>query len=326
MCRLHPVVRCVLLLVVTYAMEDQGNSTAEDKQDDAAQYKSDVNFITWNHDKNSTTNNKDLMKHSNHKKNIHKKSSQVTTEFRDNSTEIDDGDKFAISSELRPRNNSDKDNSKQMCNSTICISICCELGYRLIKGICTNGTGNYPFPEVYGTNKQIDKIFQLVVSDPCQKTGRFLFKPDELPEDKYVILANGSIYQPNVNYIIDSATYCFALIKKDKYELTTCSDGTYTDTEDKGLVSITVSLIVSLPFFLLTFVVYTILPDFWNMHGYTLRGYIGSLFVSYTFLAGLQLIPSETLPEPVCAALGTAFTDYIIVRLIQSVCLSGSIA
>ncbi|EFN65885.1 G-protein coupled receptor Mth2 [Camponotus floridanus] len=201
----------------------------------------------------------------------------------------------------------------EMCNNNNCIQLCCPLGDRLVKEKCVRGEGNYPFPDVYSyttsdlqsENKKVDELFQLVVHDPCRETERFLLDPNEYPDDEYMFLINGSLYQPRHENFLKPTSYCLAVVR-DKFEVTVCFDS-INETEiietNHQLTSKPVGLIISLPFLLATFVVYSILPELGNMHGYTLRGYVGSLFVSYTVLVVLQSISPNDIKKSICITL-----------------------
>lgn len=208
--------------------------------------------------------------------------------------------------------------SHGQCNNDTCIQLCCPLGERLFKEKCIAGKGeDYAFPDLYeyttdnllqSEDVRLDQLFQLVIYDPCKGNQRYLLNPDDYPDDGYVFFINGSLYQPHYNEFIESTSYCLAIVHRDKYEVAVCF-GNMTEiaeAEEPDGVPMPFGLIVSLPFLLATFVVYSILPELRNMHGYTLRGYVGSLFVAYTNLAVLQLTPSDNVSNPVCIALGTA--------------------
>lgn len=137
-----------------------------------------------------------------------------------------------------PLNKSSKINAK--CDSNICIPLCCPLGNRLIEERCVTGEGNYSFPIVHGTNatsnssradeivvdKRLDEMFQLIVDDPCQKAGRFLLnESNNLADDEYWFLDNGSLYQPRRQKFIHPKSYCLALVDQDRYDVTVVSAG-----------------------------------------------------------------------------------------------------
>jgi len=204
----------------------------------------------------------------------------------------------------------------EVCNNSICIQLCCPLGDRLINDKCVNESGNYSFP-VYMTSdssqnkgRKLDEVFQLTINDPCNGYERYVLNPDN-PNDKYMLLANGSLYL--YSEFIELTSYCLAVVNGDQYEVTICfSNETKNATLPKQDRSsfIPVGIVISLPFLLATFVVYSTLPELRNMHGYTLRGYVGSLFVAYIVLAVLQLVNPDVLPESLCIVLGTAYPNY----------------
>ncbi|XP_012234038.2 G-protein coupled receptor Mth2-like [Linepithema humile] len=69
----------------------------------------------------------------------------------------------------------------------------------------------------------------------------------------------------------------------------------------------TAVVIASLLCLLMTFIVYSICPELQNMHGYTLRSYVASLFVVFTIM--LIVHKKETFEEiyPVCVAASLLF-------------------
>lgn len=208
----------------------------------------------------------------------------------------------------------------EVCNDNVCIQLCCPLGERLINEKCVSENRNFSFP-VYMTSdssetkkRKLDEVFQLIVNDPCEN-GRYVLNPVDYPEDEYTVLANGSLYFSHYGEFLEFTTYCLAVVNGDQYEVSICFSNETTNTTDSepqsGTSSVrVVGLIISLPFLLATFVVYSVLPELRNMHGYTLRGYVGSLFVGYMVLTVLQLINQTILPDAFCIALGTAYPNY----------------
>ncbi|RLU16797.1 hypothetical protein DMN91_010865 [Ooceraea biroi] len=212
-------------------------------------------------------------------------------------------------------NNSNVVSYETTCSNSTCIQLCCPLGKRLIKERCIAGkSDNYSFPGLYeyttsnllqDEDTTLDQVFSLIVYDPCQGNERYLLNPDDYPDDEYIFFINGSLYQPHYNEFIESTSYCLAVVHRDKYEVAVCFANMTETSEEQSSdgIPIPFGLIVSLPFLLATFVVYSVLPELRNMHGYTLRGYVSSLFVAYMILAVLQLTPSDKISKSVCIAL-----------------------
>ncbi|XP_011636189.1 probable G-protein coupled receptor Mth-like 3 [Pogonomyrmex barbatus] len=135
-------------------------------------------------------------------------------------------------------------------------------------------------------DKRLDQLFPMTVHDPCvvQGFGRRLLHPNE-----YLLLNNGTLYH-GPGQLTSPTSYCIAIIKRNIYDVIVCN---YNKTKLPMFIS--ACLVISLPFLLLTFVVYSILPDLQNMHGYTLRAHVASLFVTYIIMPFGQQI--DTLHE-----------------------------
>lgn len=77
-----------------------------------------------------------------------------------------------------------------------------------------------------------------------------------------------------------------------------CVEG---EQEVNGLI-LSIGMIISMPFLLLTFLVYAILPES-NLHRKALMNYVMTLFLAYVFLVTVQLYPGR-FEAPVCEILG----------------------
>lgn len=226
----------------------------------------------------------------------------------------------------------------KMCDNNItCIQLCCRLGDRLIDEKCVAENGKYLFPNVYefitnntlvqnedkGSNKT---LFKLIVHDPCQKTGHFVLNSDNYPDDEYIFLANGSLYQPHHDKFIQSTSYCLAIVHREEFDVIICIN---TKNEIKESISaimnetineminkninewlikqpiIIIFDILSLLFPLMTFVVYSVLPELQNIHSYILRRYVGSMFVGGTCYFVIQYIQLQDIGNYACFTLGT---------------------
>ncbi|KYN38891.1 G-protein coupled receptor Mth2 [Trachymyrmex septentrionalis] len=268
----------------------------------------------------------------------HQEGDQILMELRANSTKADDENNFTLyngnltqvedtsnltSYELSEKFYQDEKNiiPYQMCENITCIPLCCPLGKHLqitqindtITEECVDGQvgqSNYLFPDVYEyvmndskripIGKKLDQIFPLTIHDPCQYQ-RYVLEPEIKRNEDYLFLSNGSLYQLDIKSVVTS--YCLAIWEDDKkFDVTICFDREAEDVPPEEKTSLVISLIVSLPFLLVTFVVYSILPELWNMHGYTLRGYVGSLFVAYMFLVMINLIHQAVISYFACIA------------------------
>ncbi|XP_029163537.1 G-protein coupled receptor Mth2-like isoform X2 [Nylanderia fulva] len=217
----------------------------------------------------------------------------------------------------------------EMCHNITCIQLCCPLGTSMVKGTtCVSDKTKYEFPHVYeytndsmqDENKKADELFRFTVYDPCLETQRFLIERSH--QYDYKIFVNGSIYLSFYKKLFNSKSYCLVhfLNWGTKFEVTVCSE-TYNEIYRNAMkyqpevrwrfytTKIYASmLLVSLLFLLPIFIVYSVLPELRNVHGFMLRNYSFAFSVTITVKA-LKLIyyKPETI-YPACITL--AFLEY----------------
>ena len=290
------------------------------KNKNQMQYESYINST-----KNNCKNDSVLYESREHIIKNHEDNNQTSMEFCTNSTEINNFTLPEINenfTKTEDKNNSisykhDDSNrtiktifvKNEECTDNItCIQLCCQNGYNLtVKGRCVEqtmrGENKYTLPNIYALpNKQkndsedeiSDELF-LTVRDPCIAEGygrQFVFA------NTYLFLTNGSLYTVTGEFI-SPKSYCFAILFRNVYDVIICNNQT------KLPVYVSVCHLLSLPFLLLTFIVYSILPELRNVHGYTLRAHVGSLFITYAIIYFGQQV-SGLAEMKYCVALGTA--------------------
>ncbi|XP_011068220.1 PREDICTED: G-protein coupled receptor Mth2-like [Acromyrmex echinatior] len=277
---------------------------------------------------NSTKNNckNDSMRYESREYIIknHEDNNQTSMEFCTNSIEIDNFTLPEINenfTKTEDKNNSISykydDSNRTMkttfvkneeCKDNItCIQFCCPYGYNLtVKGQCVeHGEDTYAFPNKQkndsGESSQISDELFLTVHDPCVAQGRgrrFVFA------NTYLFLTDGSLYM-NTGEFISPKSYCFAILFRDVYDVIACTDQTRLP------VYISACHLLSLPFLLLTFIVYSILPELRNIHGYSLRAHVGSLFITYAIIYPGQQV-SGLAELKYCVALAYIFNFFFL--------------
>ncbi|XP_029163542.1 G-protein coupled receptor Mth2-like [Nylanderia fulva] len=192
----------------------------------------------------------------------------------------------------------------EMCHDTTCILLCCPLGNRMsmLNRKCISEEIKSVFPNVYGytndsmqsENKRVDEFFQLAVHDSCQGTNSYI-APFDLKND-YKIFANSSIYLSYFQTFVKSTSYCLVIYlerEDDKFEVNFCLET--VDEIKKSLVWSTevrtrlITTVIYVSFRVMSslllmsiFLVYSILPELRNVHGFMLRNYSGALSIAYT--------------------------------------------
>ncbi|XP_029177758.1 G-protein coupled receptor Mth2-like isoform X2 [Nylanderia fulva] len=219
--------------------------------------------------------------------------------------------------------NSSKDTNEtvivpnEMCHNDTCIRLCCSLGERLVHGNCIPEGIEYIFPNVYTNDstqseKRVNELFELAIYDSCQEEKYLL--PEDFQYD-YKIFTNGSIYLIYYEKFVESTSYCLAVVDGNEFQVTYCPE-TYDKNEEitdieRFIYSIP---IIYLSFYIVStlltgsvFLVYSILPELRNVHGFMLRNYSGALTVAYSIDIVIIIITGD-LPYSVCVT--KAFLKY----------------
>ncbi|XP_043249028.1 G-protein coupled receptor Mth2-like [Colletes gigas] len=200
-----------------------------------------------------------------------------------------------------------RSNVAKMTNSNrVLVPLCCPLGMRVSRNGCIQANGIFRFPPIYDSNSfallaetpDRDEL-DFYIRDPCEAREAYNLDPDKYPTDAFMFLDNGTIYKQTENHIIEQTEYCFGIVDSDTYNVILCFD---EEDNENVIIAFPVGLIVSAPFLFATFLVYTMIPELKNMHGFTLRGYVGSLLVAYVMLATIQITPQERISNAVCVA------------------------
>jgi hypothetical protein len=199
------------------------------------------------------------------------------------------------------------------------MSLCCRIGSFLSKDDCVknteNGTVAVQLPTIYETDltptnvTASDEHFRLVVGNPCSGRKRYPLNPDTYEDEKWYLLSNGSIIRPWADPLdgppLNYNQYCFARVKSSEYTeylVFFCEDAVEDIVE--GDIVYSFGMLSSVPFLAATYIVYWLLPELGNLHGLTLRGYVGCLAVAYSILGVLQLTPQEEISNSICLTIG----------------------
>jgi len=322
---------CYVLLVVSFS-DSRGNSSLEISTNNVEQrgnlmeydffskdsdrmrlilYNLFNNFLNKNSSQNNRKNwydiifmNKNRMdsvwSHESHEHvKIHEENNQISMESRANFTEVineDNSTKTLLNIV-----------SYEAYGNETCIQLCCPFGDRLTsKRECVAGQNNYSFPDVYQNNskssKKLNELFQLTIRNPCvlRENAHRILSPD-----KYLLLINGSLYRNDSNELVPSMSYCLVILDRNIYDAIICLK------QPSFSIFKSVCFLTSSPFLLLTFVVYSILPEVQNVHSCTLRVYIASLLTTNIIMFFVQEIP-ELSEWKYCIPLGTACVNYIM--------------
>ncbi|XP_033311815.1 G-protein coupled receptor Mth2-like isoform X2 [Bombus bifarius] len=186
------------------------------------------------------------------------------------------------------------------CNLRACLRKCCKKDEILGKGIrpnCTRSSNGLPAPvlvlkqhqlatEIKGISR-IDELFFLVEDMQCPQ--RFMLEPEHFEEDEFILLPNGTLETPTVNYAAWS--YCFDWQESSKkvVALICSSNSSIINASSDPEESFDIGIVISIPFFVATFFVYAIIPELRNLYGKTLMCYVACLILAYSCLVFAKL-------------------------------------
>lgn len=176
-----------------------------------------------------------------------------------------------------------------------------------------NGTEAVQLPAIYEIDlvpanvTANDKYFDFIIWNPCVGMKRYSLDPHMYKDDEWYLLFNGSILRPLSEELeerlLDYHQYCLAQVESiyQEYLVFFCEE---SYPKDNGNVIYSFGMLASVPFLVATYVVYWLLPDLRNLHGLTLRGYVGCLAVAYSMLGVLQLTSEEQISNSICFTFG----------------------
>ncbi|XP_076286754.1 putative G-protein coupled receptor Mth-like 3 isoform X1 [Lasioglossum baleicum] len=198
-----------------------------------------------------------------------------------------------------------------VCDLRACLKKCCGRDEMLGAGDRPNCTGlpassqrpdlilqrAHLVPELWGIGEggvDAGNLFRIVedTMDYSDSISKYILEPDQYEEDAFVLDRNGML-RTNSNSF-PARSYCLDW----KESIKIIAVVVYSDNAPPELHNI--GIMVSIPFFLATFLVYAIIPELRSLYGKTLMCYVACLILAYTFLVLVNLLSS--LPFALCYA------------------------
>ncbi|XP_077293111.1 G-protein coupled receptor Mth2-like [Arctopsyche grandis] len=217
-----------------------------------------------------------------------------------------------------------------LCLVKTCMRKCCDLGEAYVDGNCnkTEDPLVNPFnPPVYNntdllTGMMANDSFGFVFQSVCGPADGYVLNPLNSEEDEFLLQSDGSILLPFDMSNYTMMQYCIdAWITKPltydssnwmtEYLAVVC----YPDNEPDETYNLIYSLfpigmMISIPFLIVTFLVYAIIPELRNLHGKSLLGYVSGLISGYIFLSVVQ-IQGRYLQSMTGLCISIAFIIYL---------------
>lgn len=193
------------------------------------------------------------------------------------------------------------------CNSNrTCIRKCCEFNYVLINNTCVFND-SVPFQvQVHRGDEILEEPldFQILAGMlECQENSfKYRLDPESYPEDDiFAFQEDGNLLLLSTRRFLTPKQFCFENFEDIGVSALACTSNTL-DISNKlnaigrwlkklifkvNICSVIVGMIISMPFLLLTFLIYAILPDR-NLHGNSLMCYVITLFGAYLLHVVIQ--------------------------------------
>lgn len=199
-------------------------------------------------------------------------------------------------------------------NSTVggcpCIRKCCSKDEEFFTSQSNKGTRSYLMCGKLSRNSLFENFtvpvykrvnetvviphshFSVVFGDICPRNKIWL-NPAKIPHDRNFLMSDGSILlfgEKGRQIFLDVARYCLESVNTSREIYTFVCPLTSQDPLDSAKYKFyPIGMFLSMPFLLVTFVVYAILPDLRNVHGKSLMCTIASFIAAYISLSTTQL-------------------------------------
>ncbi|KAK4872553.1 hypothetical protein RN001_014582 [Aquatica leii] len=173
-----------------------------------------------------------------------------------------------------------------ICDINVCVRKCCPLGQYMTNKTCVDTNKTFVIPE----QKRPDlNGYQFIFGNDCKhKKRRTVLDPAWNSDQDFILTENGKIWVPAEKLLFKLQDYCVDYIEDfDEIRALVC-DYKNANISDANVIGI----IISMPFLLLTFIVYALLPER-NLHRKSLMCYVITLFGAYLLLAIMQIYPNS---------------------------------
>ncbi|KAF5272748.1 hypothetical protein FQA39_LY07775 [Lamprigera yunnana] len=177
-----------------------------------------------------------------------------------------------------------------------CIRKCCDLNYVLNDDVCVYNDTDVVFNVHQDKNVVQDELVKRhFVTGTVSCPNSYQLEPDNYPEDEFYLQIDGKLWLSSVKKYFTLDEFCVDYIDGFLWALA-CVPPV---TQYEKTISIA-GMIISMPFLLLTFIVYSFLPEK-KVHAKSLMCYVLTLFIAYAFLC---IINSTHMMRSLCVTIG----------------------
>ncbi|XP_032665073.1 uncharacterized protein LOC116841361, partial [Odontomachus brunneus] len=188
------------------------------------------------------------------------------------------------------------------------LTLCCRVRTFLTRNDCVQSANDtettLPLVDLAPTNSTAsDEHFSILVWNLCAGDNRYSLNPHLYEDEQWHFLSNDSVYRPEAideDRLMNYDEYCLARVRNYDYPeyLAFFYEEAYPMRITRSSTRMC-GMIISVPFVY----VRRLLAKMRNIHGLTLRGYVGCLSVAYVMLTMVQLMPQDWLSYDGCIAI-----------------------
>nr|XP_008190998.2 PREDICTED: G-protein coupled receptor Mth2 isoform X4 [Tribolium castaneum] len=178
----------------------------------------------------------------------------------------------------------------------------------MVNKTCLESDHNWSYPIHERTVARNNSSKHHFVYNKYCPRGRILLLPHLEASQRFYVQVNGSLFLPGFkNKMRNPENYCLEVFDIQRFNLKKMVSALVCLTEEDTVAAessnlLSVGMIISMPFLLLTFIAYALLPDR-NLHMKALMFYVINLMFSYLLLVIIQLSESQ-FAEATCKSLG----------------------
>ncbi|XP_063920682.1 G-protein coupled receptor Mth2-like isoform X8 [Zophobas morio] len=192
-----------------------------------------------------------------------------------------------------------------ICEKQTCLRKCCPENFILARGGCRRSNNTLTLRVFDGLTELNESVhFNVIHEKNCTGGINLRLSPKNFDIDIYYLQKDGSLYRPFHNdSFVSFAMFCmetFQLKNRTEIAPLVCFNPNEVVPEPEGVCSW--GMIISMPFLLLTFIAYALLPDR-NLHMKALMIYVINLMLGYLLLVIIQLSEIR-FSDGVCTAMG----------------------
>ncbi|XP_050514671.1 G-protein coupled receptor Mth2-like isoform X5 [Diabrotica virgifera virgifera] len=241
---------------------------------------------------------------------------------KDSTVDITDGSKQKNQTIIKNGISFDRDNyffdggriRGCVCNIKRCIRKCCVENEMMVSKTCThrrNETIDLNF--FNGTDPLNDTVlsdFFIIFGRSCPKNHY----PIKAESYDYIMMQNdGQLYYSDFDASYTVEQYCIDVFRTGNGSETSALMCEFSDNEQEKMQADIngTGMIISMPFLLLTFLVYLLLPER-NLHRRALMSYVFTLLAAYITLVTIQLYSGQ-FPDTTCHVLGYLIIFFFLV-------------